>query len=203
MLLLSIRVIDMRENSIPHPIQMYLSGWNDRTFEDCLSRKIHEEIYRQISGWKSGFRPQWQQRRPEQGGPGIIDRRWSAVSVEELAYITERLALTEPLAPDTLGANLCVEGSPEFSLLPKGTKLLFPSGAVLLVEEYNPPCGEMGTQIVAKHTTCSGEPLTATAWLRPAAGRRGLVGIVDVPGTITAGDEVEVQVFEEPAIRLL
>jgi len=30
-----------------------------------------------------------------------------------------------------------------------------------------------------------------------------LVGIVDVPGTITAGDKVEVQVFEEPAIRLL
>ena len=104
---------------------------------------------------------------------------------------------------DTLGANLCVEGIPEFSLLPKGTKLLFPSGAVLLVEEYNPPCGEMGTQIVAKHATSSDEPLTATAWLRPAAGRRGLVGIVDVPGTITAGDEVEVQVFEEPAIRLL
>ena len=131
------------------------------------------------------------------------ERQWSAVSVEELAHITQRLALTEPLTPDTLGANLCVEDIPEFSLLPKGTKLLFPSGAVLLVEEYNPPCGEMGTQIVAKHATCSGEPLTATAWLRPAAGRRGLVGIVDVPGTITAGDEVEVQIFEEPTIRLL
>ena len=61
----------------------------------------------------------------------------------------------------------------------------------------------MGTQIVAKYATRSGEPLTATAWLRPAAGRRGLVGIVDVPGTITAGDEVEVQIFEEPTIRLL
>jgi len=46
------------------------------------------------------------------------ERQWSAVSVEELAHITERLALTEPLAPDTLGANLCVEGIPEFSLLP-------------------------------------------------------------------------------------
>ncbi|HIO18206.1 MAG TPA: MOSC domain-containing protein [Gammaproteobacteria bacterium] len=131
------------------------------------------------------------------------ERQWSAVSVEELAHITERLALTEPLAPDMLGANLCVEGIPEFSLLPKGTKLLFPSGAVLLVEEYNPPCGEMGTQIVARHATRSDEPLTATAWLRPAAGRRGLVGIVDVPGAITAGDKVEVQVYEEPAIRLL
>ena len=41
----------------------------------------------------------------------------------------------------------CVEGIPEFSLLPKGTKLLFPSGAVLLVEGYNPPCAEMGLKL--------------------------------------------------------
>ena len=131
------------------------------------------------------------------------ERQWSGVSVEELAHITERLTLTEPLSPDTLGANLCVEGIPEFSLLPKGTKLLFPSGAVLLVEGYNPPCAEMGAQIVAKHVPRSGEPLTTTAWLRPAVGRRGVVGIVDVPGVIKAGDEVEVRVYEEPAIRLL
>ena len=31
----------------------------------------------------------------------------------------------------------------------------------------------------------------------------GLVGIVDVPGVIKAGDQVEVQVYEEPEIRLL
>ena len=39
--------------------------------------------------------------------------------------------------------------------------------------------------------------------LRPAAGRLVLVGIVDVPGVIKAGDEVEVHVYEEPEIRLL
>ena len=60
-----------------------------------------------------------------------------------------------------------------------------------------------GAQIVAKHVTRSGEPLTTTAWLRLAVGRRGVVGIVDVPGVIKAGDEVEVRVYEEPAIRLL
>ena len=61
----------------------------------------------------------------------------------------------------------------------------------------------MGNRIVAKHGTRSGESLAATTWLRPAAGRRGLVGIVDVPGVIKAGDQVEVQVYEEPEIRLL
>ena len=145
--------------------------------------------------WKVDWQPAGTVRRNE--------RQWSGVSVEELAHISDRLSLTEPLAPDTVGANLCIEGISEFSLLPKGTKLLFPSGAVLLVEEYNPPCAEMGARIVAKHITRSGEPLTTTSWLRPAAGRRGLVGIVDVPGVIKAGDKVEVQVYEEPAIQLL
>ena len=56
---------------------------------------------------------------------------------------------------------------------------------------------------MSKHVTRSGEPLTTTAWLRLAVGRRGVVGIVDVPGVIKAGDEVEVRVYEEPAIRLL
>ncbi|MEE3286733.1 MAG: MOSC domain-containing protein [Pseudomonadota bacterium] len=173
-----------------------------------LSKDTRESLTVEIEGiagdkhhgsTRKAFKVDWQPA----GTVRRNERQWSAVSVEELAQITERLALTEPLSADTLGANLCVEGIPELSLLPKGTKLLFPSGAVLLVEEYNPPCGDMGSQIVEKYVTRSGEPLTATAWLRPAAGRRGLVGIVDVPGVIKAGDKVEVQVYEEPAIRLL
>ena len=131
------------------------------------------------------------------------ERQWSGVSVEELAHITGRLDLAEPLSPATLGANLCVEGIPEFSLLPKGTKLVFPSGAVLLVEEYNPPCSDMGAQVAGKYATRSGEPLTHKSWLRPAAGRRGVVGVIDVPGEIRAGDAVEVRIYEEPVIRLL
>jgi hypothetical protein len=74
---------------------------------------------------------------------------------------------------------------------------------VLQIEEYNPPCGDMGVQIASKYTTHSGEPLTGQKWLRPAAGRRGVVGVVDVPGEIRVGDEVEVRVYEEPVIRLL
>jgi len=145
--------------------------------------------------WAGEWEPEGTIRRNE--------RQWSCVSVEELAHITERLELTEPLSPATLGANLCVKGIPEFSLLPKGTKLVFPSGAVLLVEEYNPPCSDMGAQIASKYSTRSGQPLTDKAWLRPAAGRRGVVGVIDVPGEIRAGDEVEVRIYQEPVVRLL
>lgn len=145
--------------------------------------------------WKGEWEPEGTIRRNE--------RQWSGVSVEELAYISERLDLNETLRPSTLGANLCIEGVADFSLLPKGTKLLFPSGAVLLVEEYNPPCTDMGAKITSKYSSCSDEPLTKQSWLRPASGRRGVVGVVDVPGEIRTGDEVEVRVFEPPAIRLL
>ena len=173
-----------------------------------LSKEVQESLTAEIGGFagdkhhgptRKAFSVDWQPA----GTVRRNERQWSAVSVEELAHITQRLALTEPLAPDTLGANLCVEGIPEFSLLPKGTKLLFPSGAVLLVEEYNPPCVEMGAQIVAKHGAPSDKSLTPAAWVSLAAGRRGLVGIVDVPGIIRPSDEVEVRVYEEPAIRLL
>jgi len=145
--------------------------------------------------WAGEWRPAGSIRRNE--------RQWSAVSVEELAHITERIELVEPLSAETLGANLCIEGIPEFSLLPKGTLLVFPSGAMLLVEEYNPPCTDMGAQIVSKYASRASKPLTDKSWLRPAAGRRGLVGVIDYPGEIRVGDEVEVRVYTEPVIRLL
>ena len=67
--------------------------------------------------WKVDWQPASTVRRNE--------RQWSGVSVEELAHIADRLALTEPLAPDTLGANLCVEGISEFSLLRKAPNCCF------------------------------------------------------------------------------
>ncbi len=126
------------------------------------------------------------------------ERQWSGVSVEELAIIRERLDLKEPLDAGTLGANICVEGIPEFSQLPKGSRLVFPSGAVLLVEECNPPCADMGAQIAAKYTTHSGEPVAGGMFPKHAMGLRGVVGVVDVPGGIEVGDRVIVQVSEPP-----
>ncbi len=126
------------------------------------------------------------------------ERQWSGVSIEELAIIRERLDLKEPLDPGTLGANVCVEGIPQFSQLPKGSRLVFPSGAVLLVEEGNPPCADMAVQIAAKHTTRSGEPVAGRMFPKYAMGLRGVVGVVDVPGTIVVGDRVIVQVYEPP-----
>ena len=143
------------------------------------------------SCWSGDKQPQGTIRRNE--------RQWSAVSVEELAEISSAMGLTDLLTPTELGANLCLSGVPQLSRLPKGTVLKFPSGAELVVVEYNPPCRDMGQKLAATHTTTSGEPLEVTDFSKAAKLTRGIVGIVDVPGTIAKGDEVQVRIYETPA----
>ena len=133
---------------------------------------------------------------------GIIrrnERQWSAVSQAELESISQEMDLSEVLSAGNIGANLCVAGVPSFSLIPKGSVLRFPSGAELLVEEYNPPCLDMGKELASKCSTNSGKPIHDTAFAKAAQFRRGLVGVVEVPGRIKAGDEVEVVISEPPS----
>ncbi len=120
------------------------------------------------------------------------ERQWSAVSLEELAEISAAMGLSEPLRADTLGANLCLSGVPGLSRLPRGTLLEFSSGAVLMIEEYNPPCSDMGAEIAASYTGASGEPIAPTEFSTAAKFLRGVVGIVEVAGTIAVGDLVTV-----------
>jgi hypothetical protein len=126
------------------------------------------------------------------------ERQWSGVSMEELAVIRERMGLREPLAPETLCANICVEGIPRFSQLPRGSRLLFPSGAALLVEEGNPPCSYIGERIETRYTTASGKPASGRLFPKSALGLRGVVGVVDIAGVLALGDRIVVQVFEPP-----
>lgn len=127
------------------------------------------------------------------------ERQWSAVSVEELAEISAELDLTEDISAACVGANLCFSGISELSRLPKGTVLKFPSGAELIVVEYNPPCGYMGEKVASLYSTKSGELLSNTAFSKAAKLTRGIVGVVDVAGEINAGDEVTVAVYETPS----
>ena len=129
------------------------------------------------------------------------DRQWSAVSIEELTMMTEAMNLQDNLTAETLGANLCFEGIPNFSGLPRGTKLLFPSGAALIVEDYNPPCHYMSDEIAKTHMTLSGESPGKLAFLKAAKKLRGLVGVIDVAGEINQGDEVHIKVFDAERMK--
>ncbi len=142
-----------------------------------------------------GFtRVAWQGDKDPEGTIRRNERQWSGVSTEELTIITERMDLARPLEASTLGANLCVSGIPDFSRLPRGTRLLFLSGAALVIEESNPPCKDMGMQIAAAYETNAGEPADYRLFPKHSIGLRGVVGVVDVPGLIRAGDRVVVEI---------
>ena len=148
--------------------------------EDGLEGDKYRGFTRVAKSWDS--EPKGTVRRNE--------RQWSAVSMEDLAEIASKMDLAEPLAAQTLGANFCLEGAPGLSVLPRGSKLVFPSGAVLMVEEETMPCAEMGDEIERIHTTRSGSKVKGKMFPKHAIGLRGTLGFVDVVGEIKVGDKV-------------
>ena len=171
---------------------------------DDMSKEEHASIEVALDGivgdaHRSYVRKTWAGDKQPEGTLRRNERQWSAVSVEELAAIQEAMGLTASPTATELGANLCLSGIRDLSRLPKGTVLRFPSGAELIVEEYNPPCHDMGKKLAGSHTTQSGKPLSSTAFSKAAKLTRGIVGVVEVPGLISAGDEVQVELYETPS----
>jgi MOSC domain-containing protein YiiM len=163
-----------------------------------LSKESHPAIEVELDGivgdrHRGYVRKCWSVDKQPKGTPRRNERQWSAVSVEELADIAAAMGTSGSLTATSVGANLCIEGIAELSRLPKGTLLSFPSGAELIVEEYNPPCSEMGKIQGEAHG------VAATAFPKAAKLTRGVVGVVEAAGTISAGDEVTVTVYEPPA----
>ncbi|CAM5764631.1 molybdenum cofactor sulfurase [Labrys miyagiensis] len=121
------------------------------------------------------------------------ERQVSIVSMEELSVIAANLGV-ERVAPEWLGANLAVEGLPDFSFIPRGTRLFFPSGAVLAVTDQNAPCRIAGAEVERNLPDAEGLALRFAA----AAKRlRGVVAYVDRPGPISAGEEFAARVPEQ------
>lgn len=179
-------------------LSVHAGGSDDKTKPDLPLIRVeldgvvddkHRSFSRQT--WAGDKQPKGTLRRNE--------RQWSAVSLDELREITKVLDLRQPLVASSLGANLCLQGVQELSRLPKGTLLKFPSGAELCVEEYNPPCLDMGTRLAEMHRTSTGDRLTTTAFSNAARLLRGIVGVVEVPGDIFPGDEVTIELYEQPS----
>jgi len=171
---------------------------------DQLSKEEQSSIIVELDGvvgdrHRSFSRETWAGDKQPKGTVRRNERQWSAVSVDELAEIREAMDLTEPLTATMLGANLCFEGIAELSRLPKGTIMRFPSGAELMVAEFNPPCLDMGTKLAETMQTRSGAPLQDTMFSKASKLLRGVVGVVEVAGIINPGDEVEIILYEHPS----
>jgi len=98
------------------------------------------------------------------------------------------------LLPEWLGANLLLSGIPALSFLPPGSRLIFAGGVVLAVEGENRPCTIAGATIQAQFPDV---PDLTTAFPKAGLHKRGLVGWVEHPGVIVAGEGVQAQLREQ------
>ena len=115
------------------------------------------------------------------------ERQLSIVSAEDLAVIAARLDIPH-LDPRWIGANIVVTGFSNFSYLPRGTHLMLPGKAILILTDQNAPCTLAG-EAVAKHVL--GRPEIKMQFPALAQGLRGVVATVEHPGNIAAGMTVE------------
>jgi len=137
----------------------------------------------------SGGREPWYPRGTEM----CNERQVSILSLEELAQIAARMEIPE-LKPEWIGGNITVSGIPRLSQVPPRTRLVFEGGAVIRVDGDNAPCRVAGAAIAEHNPGRDGLDL-----LFPQKARRlrGLVGYVEKPGTIEAGETVTAHIPEQ------
>lgn len=117
-------------------------------------------------------------------------RQVSILSAEEMALIAERMGL-ETLSPALLGATIVVEGIPDFSHIPPGSRLQGPSGATLVVNLNNRPC-TIPSRAIEKALPGYGKAF------KPAAeGRRGIVAWIEREGAFALGDSLRLHVPDQ------
>jgi MOSC domain-containing protein YiiM len=114
-------------------------------------------------------------------------RQVSILSTEELAEVASALGIPA-LPPEWVGANIVTSGIPDLTLLPPSTRLMFSSGATIIVDLENAPCRYVGDVIEKHHPGVGGRFVAA------AKHKRGLVGWVERPGAIAVGDEIVLHV---------
>jgi len=114
-------------------------------------------------------------------------RQISIVSAEELAEIAAALGLPA-LDPRLLGASMVVEGAPHFTRVPPSSRLVFESGAGLVVDMENAPCRLPAEAIEAAH------PGHGLRFPANARGRRGVMAWVERPGRIGIGHTARLHV---------
>lgn len=110
-------------------------------------------------------------------------RQLTLVSVEELQQVADGMGIPD-LRPEWLGANVLVEGIPDFTLLPPSTRLQFSSGATIVVDMENRPCSQVA-EVVARHY-----PKPRKGLVPAAMEKRGVTAWVEREGIVAAGDSI-------------
>lgn len=138
---------------------------------------------------RSGGREPWYPRGTEIRN----ERQVSLVSPDELESIA--VSMNVPvIKPEWIGANLLFGGIRDFTMLPPRTTLFLEGGVTIRIDGLNVPCRLSGRAIAAQYPEREGLDL---AFVKTARYRRGLVGWVEKPGIVRAGETVKVNVPEQ------
>lgn len=111
-------------------------------------------------------------------------RQLTIVSEEELRAIAQRLDVRR-VDGSSLGANLVLSGVSELSRLPSGLRMLFPSGATIVVDAENLPCAGPGEALARLHPE---RPDLPSAFPKAAWRLRGVTAWVERAGAVRVGD---------------
>ncbi len=123
-------------------------------------------------------------------------RQISILSLEDMQQIADNMGVAD-LQPEWVGANLLISGIPRFSKIPPTTRLIFESGASLVVDLENSPCKYPG-EIIERH-----HPGFGSKFAKAAVGLRGVTAWVERTGEIRSGDKIQVfippqEIYEIP-----
>jgi MOSC domain-containing protein YiiM len=140
---------------------------------------------------KSGGREPWYPRGTEMRN----ERQLSLVAPDELAVVASRMGIAE-VKPEWIGANLLIQGVPQFSMLPSGTLMFFKGGVTLKVDAQNGPCRFAG-RAIAENAEMPDHEAGALLFPKVAKRLRGLVAWVEKPGVIRAGEDISIRVPEQ------
>ncbi|KMW59483.1 MOSC domain protein [Candidatus Rhodobacter oscarellae] len=110
-------------------------------------------------------------------------RQLSILSAEENAQIAAEIGV-EALNPEWLGASIVVEGIPDWTHVPPGSRLQTPNGTTITIDLENAPCHFPGKEIEADR------PGHGKAFKAAAKDRRGVTAWVERPGPLSVGDQV-------------
>ncbi len=124
---------------------------------------------------------------PQKGTEIRNTRQISILSEEELAEVAARLEIPA-IKPEWVGANMILQGIPDFTLLPPASRLMFSGGACLTIDTENAPCRYPAEKIEEEH------PGHGKAFPLKAKQKRGVTAWVEKPGHIAVGETCRLHV---------
>lgn len=118
-------------------------------------------------------------------------RQLSVLSAEELAATAAKMGL-EAIDPTLVGASMVIEGLPNFTHVPPGSRLQGPSGASFVVDMENRPCVYPSREIEQDAPGFGGRYKAA------AKGQRGVTAWIECAGRFAIGDTLVLHVPDQP-----